>query len=267
MAFGTEDAASSSVPTIELLGAFRDAVNREQDVISQRMTWLMTMDGLIITGLVVVLGIHELVPPHRQVTPDYVGWVVSLLAIAGVFANASTFFSNYWAERATQGCRRVLNMELRRRSGLNAEGPSTLAADDIDPLLRLWGADPLDNILQSVEEPKGGRIKEAYDQLHSEAQVALMLDPRNDSLRPAGSLFLRDPRSTLFHPWFALPVLFTLVFTVVPFIIRPRGADWSIHICTVVALLLVVSLTVTRVLYQDRKTRADARWGELFPDS
>jgi hypothetical protein len=246
-----------------LLTAFRETVSREQDMVSHRMTWLMTLNGFIVAGIVVVLGIRELVPPDKEVTPSYVGLVVALLSIAGFFANCSTFFSNYWAERAVDGAGRVLEAEL----GLLETGHATLDSH-ARTLLRLYGRDPLDGAKRAVATPPRGKLTTLCERRDPEDVSAILSDPRNDSLRPLGSIFFGDPKSTPLHSWFFLPSMFALVFLVAPFAIRPDDSGvWEWRSLFIALVYAVPSLAATLAILSDRRERAQRRERALAEES
>jgi hypothetical protein len=108
--------------------AFSYIVTSENNLISQRMTWLMTLNGFVI-GAAALLASSS----HAGDTALEIAFIA--VTTLGAASNLSTFFSNYWAEIAMQSA------DIGLRKWVRSNGSS----EDLD-LLRLYGRDPSDQV-------------------------------------------------------------------------------------------------------------------------
>lgn len=109
------------------LDAYSTRIAHEHDLISQRMTWLMTVNGFLLAAYAVVIS-----GSLGQRFPSALTAAVIGISTLGAIANASCFFSNYWASRALREATQALHQ-------MSAEG---LLPVDYRAYLRLYGSDP-----------------------------------------------------------------------------------------------------------------------------
>lgn len=109
------------------LDAYSTRIAHEHDLISQRMTWLMTVNGFLLAAYAVVIS-----GSVGQRFPDALTAAVIGISALGSIANASCFFSNYWASRALREATQALHQ-------MSAEG---LLPVNYQAYLRLYGSDP-----------------------------------------------------------------------------------------------------------------------------
>jgi len=110
----------------EKLRVFASIVDKENNLISQRMTWLMTLNSFVI-GAVAVLA------SSADANDDAFSVAIIVATTLGSMSNFATFFSNYWAEIAIQ------EADIALRGWLTDDEKLHSAA-----LLRLYGRDPTD---------------------------------------------------------------------------------------------------------------------------
>jgi hypothetical protein len=113
----------------ELLATYAARVNHEHDFISNRMTWLMTLNGFLVAGLAISIANSDKIPANSL--------TVILVAVSslGAVSNASALFSNYWASRAITEMTHALHVALSSLD-LKERRAQTWG------LLRLYGRDP-----------------------------------------------------------------------------------------------------------------------------
>lgn len=102
-------------------------IAHEHELISQRMTWLMTVNGFLLAAYAVVIS-----GSVAQKLPTALSAAVIGISTLGSIANASCFFSNYWASRALREAAQALHR-------MATEG---LLPSDYRAYLRLYGSDP-----------------------------------------------------------------------------------------------------------------------------
>lgn len=109
------------------LEIYSTRVAHEHELISQRMTWLMTVNGFLLAAFAVVMSgsVGKKVP--NILTASVIG-----ICTLGALANASCFFSNYWASRALREAAQALHR--MSKDGLLPIG--------YQEYLRLYGSDP-----------------------------------------------------------------------------------------------------------------------------
>ncbi|MET9259048.1 hypothetical protein [Amycolatopsis sp. NPDC004079] len=123
----TDGNASSAGKEIEEV--FADRLKFEHELIGQRVTWLMTLNSILVGAIAVVAANAE------KTAGSYVVSGVFLVAsVMGTISNASCLFSNYWATRAISEAGRVLADSWR---GLD---PSERSRRQLR--MRLYGRDP-----------------------------------------------------------------------------------------------------------------------------
>ena len=117
---------NTATPTPDKLLVFSRIVDKENNLISQRMTWLMTLNGFVIGAIALLVA---------NADQGNVGFGIALVVVStlGSFSNLATYFSNYWAEIAIQ------EADLALRQWLSADEEK-----DRSGLLRLYGRDPGD---------------------------------------------------------------------------------------------------------------------------
>ena len=109
------------------LDAYATRIAHEHELISQRMTWLMTVNGFLLAAYAVLV-----IGSVGQRIPSALTAAVIGISTLGSIANASCFFSNYWASRALREAAQALHR-------MSAEG---LLPVDYQAYLRLYGSDP-----------------------------------------------------------------------------------------------------------------------------
>lgn len=168
------------------LALLTQALERESAVIGHRMTWLMTLNGLILAALGVLLSSHDKIVDAHDL--DAATWhrLVTILAAAGLASNLATLYSNFWAERAIQGADAAFMNVVVRGHDLTT----------VRSAMRLAGRDPANGPrqLEGSEEWLPGAF-----------------------FRPAAKLL---------HPWFSLPLLFIVGFACVPATLQEAGSRW-----------------------------------------
>lgn len=109
------------------LDVYSTRLAHEHELISQRMTWLMTVNGFLLAAYAVVIS-----GSVGQKYPNALTAAVIGISTLGAIANASCFFSNYWASRALREAAQALHR-------MATEG---LLPVGYQAYLRLYGSDP-----------------------------------------------------------------------------------------------------------------------------
>lgn len=109
------------------LDVYSTRLAHEHELISQRMTWLMTVNGFLLAAYAVVIS-----GSVGQRYPAALTAAVIGISTLGAIANASCFFSNYWASRALLEAAQALHR-------MSTEG---LLPVGYQAYLRLYGSDP-----------------------------------------------------------------------------------------------------------------------------
>lgn len=110
--------------------AYSDQLKFQHDVLAQRVTWLMTINGFLVGSFTLVI-----------VNQDKIGLATTsgaLIAIAtlGAAANGSALFSNWWGTRCIKDISNVL-----QESWIN-DGLTGLERERRRSMMRLYGRDP-----------------------------------------------------------------------------------------------------------------------------
>ncbi|QIS03008.1 hypothetical protein F5X71_12410 [Nocardia brasiliensis] len=118
-------AASIELETT-LVEVFADRIKFEHDIIGQRMSWLMTLNGFLIGGAAILSANRD-----RFTAPGVLTGALVIICLAGALSNASCLFSNWWAGKA-----------MRDAADALADSWSDEARRRVGPLMRLYGRDP-----------------------------------------------------------------------------------------------------------------------------
>lgn len=124
-----EDASSNSRAPLEEL--FAQRLEIEHNIISHRMTWLMTLNGFLLGGAALVGANFD-----KFDGPQALTLVTILISVVGTVCNESCLFSNYWATRAIREAGAVLSREWK-----NTLAPAEANAQRLR--MRLYGRDPV----------------------------------------------------------------------------------------------------------------------------
>ena len=114
----------------ELLKVFADRLQHEHLLITNRITWLMALNGFVVAGV----GI--LVANGNSIDRSSLTQLVVGAATIGALSNASCFFSNYWGSRAIAEAGVALDFALE-------EIMSSKARAQQQRHMRLYGVDPI----------------------------------------------------------------------------------------------------------------------------
>ena len=109
------------------LELYSTRVTHEHELISQRMTWLMAVNGFLLAASAVVISGSVGQKAPSVLTASIIG-----ISTLGALANASCFFSNYWANRALREATQALHR-------MSSDG---LLPSGYQEYLRLYGSDP-----------------------------------------------------------------------------------------------------------------------------
>lgn len=123
----SRQAKSTSAGFGSPLEIYATRIAHEHELISQRMTWLMTVNGFLLAAYAVVVS-----GSVAQRIPSALTAAVIGISTLGSIANASCFFSNYWASRALREAAQALHR-------MSTEG---LLPVGYQTYLRLYGSDP-----------------------------------------------------------------------------------------------------------------------------
>lgn len=127
----------------ELLEVFAKRLDAEHTLISHRMTWAMTLNGLLLAAFgVVATGPLEL---------GTTLWVATGAGVVGALSNLSVLYSNYWAGRAIDEADAALDTsmsQLALRASKDERGgrprrASTRGDESYRSIMRLYGRDPV----------------------------------------------------------------------------------------------------------------------------
>jgi hypothetical protein len=154
----------------KLLGS---RIDQEHGLITGRMTWLMTLNGLLTAaiGVVFTAGIRT----ANRSTAILVVTAVVALATLGAMSNWSVLYSHYWASRA------IKEAELAARWALDLGRLAQPKLQRPEAMFRLFGRDP--------------KMRQANG-----------MDLRASPWHPIW------PPNRLVHPWFFLPILGAALF-------------------------------------------------------
>lgn len=114
-------------PSIE--NEFAERLKFEHDIISHRLTWLMTLNGF----LVAAMGLISI--NHARVGESYFAFFTAI-SILGLSSNGSVLFSSWWATRAIQDASNTVAEWWTQRK-MDDE-----ALEDRRMRMRLYGRDP-----------------------------------------------------------------------------------------------------------------------------
>jgi hypothetical protein len=214
---------------VELLA---EAQNRETNLISHRMTWLMTLNGFLVAGVAALLASRDKF--ERGAHSDFAAWrwLVTGIAIGGLVSNLSTLYSNYWADRALQGADAAYMNVVSQHVDVRA------ARRD----LRLAGRDP-----ENMPRLTTGSSDEY-----------------------ASARFF-TPFAKILHPWFLLPAVFGLGFFILPsFEFIGHHSFWGkfgVQIAVIVVMGSVIWLSHRLTPRRDFTRRVAASSGGAPPDA
>ncbi|MEZ0163189.1 hypothetical protein AB2L27_00245 [Kineococcus sp. LSe6-4] len=122
--------AGEGKPSKPLEEVFHDRLTAEHDFISNRMTWLMALNGFLAAGSTILAANAEKFDGSFTLNGG-----IFLIAVLGAMSNASCLFSNYWATVAIRGAGEAL-LEAWRDLSPDVKGKKVSR-------MRLYGRDPL----------------------------------------------------------------------------------------------------------------------------
>jgi hypothetical protein len=114
----------------QILGIFAARLDKEHELIGQRMGWSMTLNGLLLAAVGVLVG-------SASVATVTTLWATAAVGLTGALSNLSILYSNVWGQRAITAADRALDAEMARGTG---------ELDSVQlpyrRLMRLYGRDP-----------------------------------------------------------------------------------------------------------------------------
>lgn len=111
---------------------FAERIKFEHELIGQRMTWLMTLNGFLFAGVAILIANVD-----KFEASTVLGGASLITALVGVTSNASCYFSNEWGVRAIRGAGKVVDEHWHKEYAHDAEERERRRLR-----MRLYGRDP-----------------------------------------------------------------------------------------------------------------------------